>query len=910
MSGDAAEDIEHPPAWHALDGPRLLVELGSDAVRGLDEREVLRRRAHAGPNELGTAPRRSGLETLLAQFKSPLIYLLLVSAVIALALGHVGDAVVIAVVVGLNAVIGAFQEGRAERALEALRSLTVMRARVVREGCIRDLPARELVPGDLIALEAGDAVPADARLIDVAALQASEAALTGESLAVAKQNGALPVETPLAERSNMVFTGTYITAGRGRALVTVTGARSEVGTIAALAQRASGGQTPLEQRVAQFGRTLVKAAAALLVLVVGVGLLRGVPLAEIAMLGISQVVGMIPEGLPVAMTIALAVGVQRMARRKVVVRRLTAVETLGSTTVICTDKTGTLTRNEMMVTELVTAGGRAFTVTGDGYRPEGEIREHGDPAPIDSALRALLEAAVLCNDAELRMERDAPVAVGDPTELALLAVAMKGGISWQALRSEQPRVGEIPFDPIAKLMATEHRRDGRARVLVKGAPEELLALSGTSDGLQQHAERLARAGLRVLAFACGDELCLEPAASFEPLRGRLKMLGLLAQTDPVRPEVAGAVLRCQQAGVRVVMITGDHKQTGLAIAGQLAIIQPGEEAIDGRELDALSDDQLRERLGRVAVFARVRPAQKLRIVAAYKQRGEVVAMTGDGVNDAPALMEADVGVAMGLAGSEVAKEAAKILIGDDNFASIVAAVEEGRVVYRNIQKAVLLLLSTSLAEVAVLVLALLFGLPAPFAAVQILWNNLVTEGLITVNLVMEPAEGNEMRTAPIRRSSLLGEGMVGRLVMMSSVILAVTLGWYSARIASGVPLAQVRSETFTLLALCEWFNVLNCRSSTRSALRLGLWRNPWLLGGLAVGNALQAAVIFWPPLRKVFHTVPFGVAQILELGALASLVMWSEELRKWRARRAAAGRPALWARVFGPKRALSRSGGR
>jgi magnesium-transporting ATPase (P-type) len=398
-----------------------------------------------------------------------------------------------------------------------------------------------------------------------------------------------------------------------------------------------------------------------------------------------------------------------------------------------------------------------------------------------------------------------------------------------------------------------------------------------------HAERLAGEGLRVLAFAEADGVRLD--AGLEPLRGKLRLLGLIAQSDPLRPEVPGAVQRCRQAGIRTVMVTGDHKQTARAIAAELGMSDE-EEVIDGAELDALTDDELRDRLKTIAVFARVRPAQKLRIVASYQRRGEVVAMTGDGVNDAPALVKADVGVAMGRSGTEVAKEAAKILISDDNFASIVAAIEEGRVVYRNIQKAVLLLLSTSIAEVTVLLLALLLGLPAPFAPVQILWNNLVTEGLITVNLVMEPAEGDEMKQPPIPpRQALLHRPLVRRLMTMSCVIVAITLGWYQARLAMGVPLKLARSETFTLLAVCEWFNVLNCRSSVRSALRMDLLRNPWLLGGLLLGIGLQGLVVFWRPLGDLFHTLPFDVDVVLEIAILGSFVLWVEELRKWRARR-------------------------
>jgi Ca2+-transporting ATPase len=628
------------------------------------------------------------------------------------------------------------------------------------------------------------------------------------------------------------------------------------------------------------------------------------PFGEIVMVGISQLVGMIPEGLPVAMTVALAVGVQRMARRRAVVRRLSAVETLGSTTVICSDKTGTLTRNEMTVTALALPDGRELTVTGAGYEPDGEFLEDGralDSIPAD--VRALLEAGALCNDGQLSGPEDSEPRwkpVGDPTDVALVTLAIKGGILPDELRARWPRRAEIPFDPAAKMMATQHEAADGSRVILKGAPEVLLEMcrSVRRDGqdivlsdearraLRGSADRMAERALRVLAVGVVGGAEIDARAGLGAFRGQVTLLGLLGQTDPPRSEVRDAVARCREAGIRPVMVTGDHKATGHAIARELGIARAGEAAIDGRELEQMSDAELADRIAGISVFARVHPAQKLRIVAAYQKRGEVVAMTGDGVNDAPALVEADVGVAMGIAGTEVAKEAAKIVIGDDNFATIVAAVEEGRVVYGNIKKAVLLLFSTSAAEVAVLLLAMLLGHPPPFAAVQILWNNFVTEGLITVNLIMEPPEGDEMRRRPISPDEpLLSRMLLTRMAFMVPAIVASTLGWFIVRTAAGVPEAQVRTETFTLLAICEWFNVLNCRSESKSALTLGVLRNPWLVGGLVIGNLLQIAVVFWSPLGRVFHTVPLGLEGVVELGVVGSLVLWVEELRKLVVRR-------------------------
>jgi magnesium-transporting ATPase (P-type) len=909
----SAPSPDHPQHWHALGAAEVVAAIDSDDLAGLPPEEARRRLETFGPNALREAARRPAWMVFLKQFKSPLIYLLFGAAALALALGHRTDAVVIFVVVGLNAVIGALQEGRAERSLEALRRLATIHARVVRGGRELVIEAQGVVPGDILMVEAGDAVAADARLVDAAALQIAEAALTGESLPVAKDRVPLAPDTPLADRRNMVYAGTHVTAGRARAVVVATGPATEIGHIAALAEAAGDPETPLERRIAQFGRYVIVASGAMLALVLTVGLLRGIPLGQILMIGISQLVGMIPEGLPVAMTIALAVGVQRMARRRAVVRRLAAVETLGSTTVICSDKTGTLTRNEMTAVALALPDGRELTVTGTGYAPAGAFvdGDHELDPRSDGALRELLEAGALCNDAQLlgpeeTAEGAEPVwrPIGDPTEVALLALAIKGGVVPDELRRRAPRRAEIPFDPAVQMMATQHS----GRVVIKGAPEVVLELCRAArvDGedrplddasrraIRAAASRMAAGALRVLAVAVARGGCIDGGAGgasgtpFDAFRGRAALLGLIGQLDPPREEVREAVERCRIAGIRPVMVTGDHKETGWAIATALGIAREGDRAVDGRELERMSDAELAAAIEDISVFARVHPAQKLRIVQAYQRRGEVVAMTGDGVNDAPALAAADVGVAMGRSGTEVAKEAAKIVVTDDNFASIVAAVEEGRVVYRNLKKVLLLLFSTSAAAVLVLVLAMLLGYSPPLAAVQILWINLVIEGLVTVNLIVEPAEGDEMAQPPISPSEpLLTRVLLARFALMVPAMLLATLGWFIARTAQGVPEAQVRTETFTLLAICQWFNVLNCRSERRSALSFDLLRNRWLVGGLLLGNLLHAAVVFWEPLGRIFHTVPFGLPVFVALGVVGSLVLWVEELRKLHVRRRA-----------------------
>jgi magnesium-transporting ATPase (P-type) len=895
-----------PPPWHALPVLDAIATIKSDGDRGLTSEEARARLARLGPNALPEPKARSLVAVFAGQFRSPLIYLLFAAAAIALALGHVSDALVIFTVVLVNAVIGSLQEGRAERSLEALRQLVSHKARVVRDGEEMLVEARELVPGDVIVIEAGDAVPADARLLHGAALQIAEAPLTGESVPVAKDLLPVAPDTPLADRKGMAYAGTHVTAGRARGVVIATGVDTAIGQIATLAGTAPETRTPLERRVAQFGRYIVIAGGLMFATVMAIGLARGLPLGQVLMVGISQLVGMIPEGLPVAMTIALAVGVQRMARRRAVVRRLAAVETLGSTTVICSDKTGTLTKNEMTVTEVWLPGGRQLAVTGAGYAPVGDLFE-GDRRllELDGDARALLEAAVLCNDAHLHGPSAASpgwTAIGDPTEIALLTLGIKAGLAPAELRARAPRQAELPFDPGVKMMATQHREDGAPLVIVKGAPEVVLEHCGAAwrDGrehvltdadraaIRQQVEHMGRRALRVLAVGVVRRAEIDGHAGFEALAGRVTLLGLIGQIDPPRPEAAAAVAACRAAGIRPVMVTGDHKVTGQAIARELGIARPGDAAIDGRELEAISDDELARRIEAISVFARVHPAQKLRIVGAYQRRHEIVTMTGDGVNDAPALAKADVGVAMGLAGTEVAKESSKVVLGDDNFATIVAAVEEGRVVYRNIKKAVLYLFSTSMAEVLILLAALVLGYPPPLAAVQILWINLVTEGTVTVNLIMEPAEGDEMRQRPIAPDEpLLTRGLLGRLAFMTPTIALVTFGWFAYRSQAGIPFAQVQTETFTLLAVCQWFNVLNCRSAVRSALSFSILKNRWLIGGLLLGNVLQLGVVFWEPLARVFHTVPFGVEEFFAIGAVASLVLWVEELRKLVVRRRA-----------------------
>jgi Ca2+-transporting ATPase len=893
-------------SWHERSTDQVCSDLGVDVALGLATEQAASRLERDGANELPEAARTPIWKVFARQFASPLIYILGIAAVIAFLLGHRGDAVVILVVVFLNAIIGAVQEGRAARSMEALRKLSALTTTVMRGGQRLEIEARNLVCGDIILLVAGDAVVADARLLEAAMLETSEAALTGESLPTEKGTAVLPVDTALPDRSNMIYSGTYVAAGRASAVVVATGLATEVGKIARLTAAAEDPRTPLELRLTQFSRYLVVAAIAMFAIVVAIGHLRGMPFLEVFMVAISQMVSMVPEGLPVAMTIALAVGMQRMARRRTIVRRLSAVETLGSTSIICTDKTGTLTKNEMTVTRLWLPGGHWVDVKGVGYQPEGSIRVDGrafDPVS-DRGLGQLAEAMVLCNDAHLQPPDGKDPrwqALGDPTEAALITFGEKVGVDREALHRQYPRLGEVPFDAATKVMATFHcESDGRSKVFIKGAPEEIFALCGYElrDGEELpfdqgsrlsadvSATEMAEEGLRLLGVAEIESTTIDEKSDTEAFRGKAVLLGLVGQMDPPRDQVKAAVGNCLRAGIRPVMVTGDHKATGLAIAQKLGLASDGDIAVDGKELEQMPDAELQQKLDRISVFARVHPAQKLRIVKAFQGQGKTVAMTGDGVNDAPALAAADVGVAMGISGADVAKSAAEIVISDDNFATIVAAIEEGRLVYRNLKKVILYLFATSMAEVTVLLGALFLGYPLPLAAVQILWINIVTEGTVTVNLIMEPREDGEMNRPPIPfGEALLNRSLLKRVFLMTPVMAASTFGYFLWRLSSGVEFAQVQTETFTVLAVCQWFNVLNCRSEHRSAFDKCLLKNRWLLGGLLLGNLLHFAVIYTQPLNEIFHTVPIPLREFFLIGAVASAVLWAEEIRKWLVRR-------------------------
>lgn len=886
-------------AGHAESVEKLLELLHSERDRGLTEAEALLRLEQLGGNELPGLLPIPLWRLVYAQFRSPLILLLVVAAAISGALGHLRDAAVIVSVLLFNAIVGAFQERRADHAMLALKRLVPLTSRVVRSGVERMVDARELVVGDIVLVSAGDKVGADARLLEAVHLEAGEAAITGEAVPVSKKVGVMTLDSGLSERSNILFAGTLITRGRGRALVFAAGFQTEVGRIARMTGTglAARKRTPLETRLQQLGGWVFGGAVAVFGLVLCIGLLREISFLQIFMVAVSEMVSMVPEGLPAALTVGFAVGMQRMARRGVIVRRLSAVETLGSCDVICTDKTGTLTSNEMTVTSIWLANGQRYSVTGAGYSPEGGVFE-GQRRVLsceDPSLRRILEAVVLCNDAGLvppSAEDSIWKVLGDPTEAALLVVAMKAGMDPARVCVEWPRRGEVPFDSSSRLMATLHGDRGLHRILLKGAPEALLRLSAGGDRLREcwraRVLELAAEPLRVVAVGDVEGWTGDLEGGLDAFAGRVRLLGLVGQMDPLRSDALEAVHKCKAAGIRPVMVTGDHKANSLAVARLLGIAAQDEEAMDGPELEKLSDLDLGARVDEISVFARVEPAQKLRLVQALQRKGHVVAMTGDGVNDGPALAAADVGVAMGRSGTDLARGASAIILTDDNFASIVKGVEEGRLVYRNLRKVVLFLFSTSLDEVVFLLLALVIGHPLPLTAVQILWINVVTEGLVTVNLIMEAPEGDEMQhKPPAPGEPVLTWPILGRLFLMVGASVAVLLGYFEWTLGRGEPLEAIRAEIFTLIAVCQWFNVLSCRSRLRSALSLDLFQNGWLAGGLALAVLLQCLVLYLEPLNRVFETAPIPLERIVVLLIAASGVLWVEEVRKLVARRMA-----------------------
>jgi len=884
------------PHW-TLAVDDVAAALRTDPARGLGGTEAAGRRERVGPNELAGQGSTPAWRLAIGQLANTMTAVLATAAIVTAVIGDVRDTVVILAIVVLNVAIGFAQEYRAERALTALQALTRPAARVVRDGEVQAVPAAELVPGDLLLLGQGELVAADVRLTQARALRVDEAALTGESVPVDKTTQPLPgVDASLvAERRNMGFRGTAVTGGRGAGLVVATGMATELGRLAELLQSARPGPTPLQRRLAALGRWLAAAALLVCAVVFTAGVLRGQPVELMFLTAVSLAVAAIPEGLPAVVTVALALGARRMARRRALVRKLPAVETLGSVTVICSDKTGTLTGNRMLVERVWTPAGR-YRVTGAGYAPAGAVEGDGDPE-ADAWLTRLLAVAAACNDATLRPpgEPDGEWGVtGDPTEAGLLGLAGKRGVTREAVERERPRVAELAFDADRRRMATFHREPDGIWVAAKGALEALAPRLQPADAaLAREAAAVAAewtaGGRRVLALA--DRRLPALPEPLEAGEADLRLVGLVGIADPPRPESAEAVAACRSAGITPVMITGDDARTAAAVARRVGLLEGDAGALTGVELARMDDADLAARVRTTAVFARTSPEQKLRIIAAWKRRGAVVAMTGDGVNDAPALRRADIGVAMGVTGTDVSKEAADMVLADDNFATIVAAVAEGRRIYDNIRRFVRYLLTTNSGEIWVMFLASLLGLPVPLLPVQILWVNLATDGLPAIALGLEPAERGTMRRPPRPPDeSIFARGLWQHALWVGLVMAAVCLGLLVVARDAGWPW---QTMVFTTLALLQLGSALADRSERDSFFTLGAATNPLLLGAVLVTLAVQLAIVYVPALQGVFRTRPLGPGQLAVVLAAATAAFWAIEadklVRRVRARRAAGG---------------------
>ena len=900
MRSRAGEEI------HSLSADEVTSLLESDRVKGLSREDAERRLQQFGANILTAKPGKPSWLRFLLQFHQPLIYILIAAGVVTAVLQEWVDSGVIFGVVLVNGIIGFIQESKAEGALLALADTMVAEATVVRQGREKRIPSTGLVPGDLVLLRAGDKVPADVRLLRVRDLQVDESALTGESVPVEKISEPIARDTVLAERKNMAYASSMVTYGRGTGLVVATGDQTEVGRISRLISSAHDLATPLTRKITQFSTVLLYVILLLATVTVVVGILRGQAIFDMFMAAVALAVGAIPEGLPAAVTITLAIGVSRMAKRRAIIRKLPAVETLGSTTVICSDKTGTLTENQMTVQAIV-AGGVDYELSGTGYAPLGRIvRQDGSGDGESAALNECLLAGVLCNDS-LLLEKDGNWQVqGDPTEGALLTAAAKGGLDEQETRKRYPRLDAVPFESLHQYMATLHDTGiGHPRtVYIKGAVEQVLAKCSAmlddkgdsvpldSKAIQQEVTNMAARGLRVLGFARKE---LDPETTeiqHRDIADAMLFIGLQAMIDPPRPEAVAAIRKCRAAGIKVKMITGDHPQTAAAIAGQIGIFADGRDGSEqevvftGRELETITDEQLIEVVEKTAVFARATPEHKIRLVRALQARGHVVAMTGDGVNDAPALKQADIGVAMGITGTDVSREAADMVLTDDNFSSIEAAVEEGRGVFDNLTKFIVWTLPTNLGEGLVIMAAIVFGLTLPILPVQILWINMTTAGFLGLMLAFEPKEPGIMQRMPRNpKTPILSGELIIRILLVGTLLLVGSFGLFWWELRAGAPLEQARTVAVNTFIVIELFYLFNCRSLSKSVFELGLFSNMWVFAGVSGMLLLQIVYTYLPLMNRLFQSTAIGVDSWIRItlaGVVAYLIVELE--KKMRAR--------------------------
>jgi magnesium-transporting ATPase (P-type) len=888
------QDFERLP-WHSLDSAALFQRLESSPV-GLEIAEVEKRRLRYGENVLPTKPPPTVLQIFVHQFFSPLIYILLSAALISILIGELSDAGFIAAVVLLNAFLGTYQEWRAEQSAAALQQLMQATARVRRDGHEQELPAAELVPGDLVRMVSGDRIPADLRLIEARNLSVDESLLTGESQAAQKKTVLLPEESLLAERINIGYAGTTVMAGRALGLVVATGLQTEVGKIAEAVTESSMTKPPLVIRMELFARQISLGVLGMIVLLALIALAEGTPMVEVFFISVALAVSAIPEGLPVAMTVALAIATSRMAKRNVIVRRLTAVEGLGSCTCIASDKTGTLTINRQTARVIWLSTGEEFVVSGEGYAGDGDVQT-GDGRSIGRAdsdgLERLAKAAVICNEAELGQGKEGWEHAGDAIDVALLAYAWKLGLDPYAVRGQIEMTDEIPYESAAQFAAAFYVEAGEQKVAVKGAVERLLSKCSTMltpDGVTDiaplqivtEAERLAGLGYRVLAVAdawLGGQQAKVDHAGIESLP-QLTLLGLVGFIDPLRPEAKEAVETCQKAGVQVVMVTGDHPATALSLSRELGLATGPEQMLTGVEMVGLEGEAWTELVRNIRAYARVSPLQKVRIVETLGELGHFVAVTGDGVNDAPALRKAHIGVAMG-SGSDVARDMASIIVTDDHIASVVAGIEEGRFAYDNIRKVIYLLISTGGAELVMFSLALLVGLPLPLLAAQILWLNLVTNGIQDVALACEAGEPGVMQRQPRPTS----EGLFNRIMLQQVVVSGLVMGVIAFAswvwlLEQGYSVDVARNFVLLLMVLLENFHVFNCRSERLSAFSIPIARNRLLIGGLIAAQGIHIVSMYVPFMQKVLGVAPVTLQQWLSFCALASLLLLVMELFK------------------------------
>ncbi|NLW82857.1 MAG: HAD-IC family P-type ATPase [Phycisphaerae bacterium] len=880
-------------AWHALEAEAVTERLES-ATEGLSAENAAQRLKTVGPNTLEAEESVNPAKLLIRQVHNPLIYLLIGAAVLSLAAGKFIDAGVIVGVIVFNSLLGFFQEWRAEGALAALRRMASLHAKVLRDGNPIEVEASDVVPGDVLLLETGDRVSADARLLAAEELQVDESALTGESQPVAKRSETLDEGTAMADRRNMVWMSTNVTGGRGRAVVVHTGMQTQMGQIAGAVRSTLREQTPLQKRMHTLGIVLGAAGIGLALVVLALEIVRAYEVTEAIMFAVAIAVSAIPEGLPAVISVTLAMGVRRMADRHAIIRHMPAVETLGSTTVICTDKTGTLTKNQMTVRKMW-ADGRTFELTGEGYEPKGQLKDQAGKTieHMPKALEVLLQTGVLNNNARIHEQDGRWQADGNPSEAALLTAAQKTRIDLQALQKDSPRLSEIPFSSERKYMATLHSQEGRGtRAYVKGGADRLLEFCTyvLKDGngvvmddkqkqtVAQAIEDFADDALRVMAAAYVDFEEDKQTLAPEDVEGGLMLAGLWAMIDPPREESVQAVRQAKEAGIHPVMITGDHAATALAIAKQVGIAGDGQ-ALTGPEIDTLDKPALAAAALRSGVFARVSPAHKLKIMEALREKGHVVAMTGDGVNDAPALKGADIGIAMGQSGTEVAKEASDMILTDDNFATIVHAIEEGRVIFSNLRRVVYFLVATNIGEILTMVAALLIGLDLPLTAVMILWINLVTDGACTIPLGVEPKHWDVLKLPPRDpRQSILTGDLIRRIVLLTPLMAAGTLLMYHGARPGGLEYA--RTVAFTTLAAFQWFQAFNARSHYQSIFSIGIFSNKWLLTGVAAAILMQVAVVHTAVGRTLFGTTSLSAADWLRIVLMAGTIWVVEELLK------------------------------